>query len=136
MKLSKEDLQELAECVRQAILNEFAMQHLSGNLMNTIKVETDDEDKVQVIIPAETYNMYQYFMHGTIIPNGRGSYASKLNDEGSAFMVYWGTSANPHRKLVEPRNHIGYIDKVINDAVNDWLMKKKDKYKLKTRMDV
>lgn len=114
--MEKEKLRKLAEHIQNSIYKEFEEKHLSGNLMNTMFIK-DCENGYELHIPAEIYNMYQYFTHNVVIPTGKGSYASQLNEEGSAFMVY---EKGKKRRLVKPRNHIGYIEKAIDEGVDLW----------------
>lgn len=128
--ISKKDLMDLATFIESSLKEEFANQHLSGNLVNTIEVE-EGEDSVKVSIPARAYNMYQYQRNRVIIPNGRGSYASRLDTEGSEFFVY----TNKGRFFVKPHNHIGYVDKVINDSINAWIASLSGRYEKKSMTD-
>ena len=122
MELSNEDLEELASVIVEKIKEEFAIKKMSGNLVRTIQVVAS-EDKVEIIIPANTYSMLQYQTRGVIVPTWHGSYASKLDLEGSEFFIYpYGTRKGSFK--VYPRNHIGFVDKVINEGVNEWLARK------------
>ena len=63
--------------------------------------------------------MLLYQEKGVVVHTSHGSYASKLDEEGSSFMVY----PNGERKgsyRVNPRNHKGYIDKVITASIKEW----------------
>ena len=134
-RLSKEELESLADYIKVAIKNEFRDKHLSGNLMNTIAIEINSDSAIRVVIPAQTYNMLLFQQKHVIVHTSRGSYASKLDLEGSSFFVY----PNKGRKgsyKVNPRNHIGYIDRVIDEAITNWLAKYKEKYELKSRKEV
>lgn len=130
-KISKEELEDLAYCIKNALREEFADKHLSGNLLNTIKIEVVGDDKVNVIIPAEVYNFYRFFKDRVIIPRGGGSYASRLDKEGSSFVVYH----KGGRSFVKPHNHIGYVDRVINEALDQWLLNHKEKFEMKSRRE-
>ena len=122
---------DLANEIVLALKKEFQEKHLSKNLIETMYV-VDLGDYIEIHIPAPTYNMYQYFMNGkVVIPNGKGSYASRLDIEGSAFMAYWGKKSNPNRKLIEPHNHVGYLSKCINEGISNWV----GKDNLKIRME-
>lgn len=137
MALTRQDIEAFAECLQLAIKKEFAYKHLSKNLVNTVKISVNLDGGLSVEIPAETYNMYKYFKDKVVVPSGRGgSYASRLDEEGSAFMVYWSTAHQSKRKKVEPRNHIGYIEKVVNDALSMWLVRLNNKYEIKAITDL
>lgn len=117
--ISNEQLMIFKEILLAKIMDEFAIKHLSGNLMDTIETEYS-EDGVKVIIPAKTYNMLLYQTKGVIMHTSHGSYASKIDEEGTHFYVY------PHgtrkgAKLIHPNNHKGWVDKVIKEAIQDWL---------------
>lgn len=118
MKPGEEELRKLGEIIIRKLKEEFAIKHLSGNLVNTITVEMAS-DEINIRIPAQTYNMLKYLEKGVVIHTSHGSYASKLDEEGSSFMVYpEGSRKGSHR--VSPRNHKGYIDKIINSSIQEW----------------
>lgn len=84
---------------------DFKDVHLSGNLMDTIKIEEESLDKIVIRIPAKTYDMYKYLKEKVIVYTNTGSYASRLNEEGSyIFKKYIG-------------NHIRYMDAAIAMAI-------------------
>ena len=94
-----------ADEVIMFIMKDFRDLHLSGNLTNTLTVEREGLNKVTIRIPAQIYDMYKYLKEKVIIYTGQGSYASRLNDEGSyIFKKYIG-------------NHIRYIDSSISLAM-------------------
>lgn len=116
--IGEEELRKLAEIIVNNLKKEFEIKHLSGNLINTIKIE-NMIDEIRIHIPAKTYNMLLYKQKGVVVHTSHGSYASKLDKEGSSFMVYPnGTRAGSHRET--PGNHKGYIDKVINKSILEW----------------
>ena len=122
MELTHQDLEELTFIILQKIQEEFDVKHLSGNLMNTIEVNNTD-DSIQIIIPAKTYNMLLFQTKGVVVHTSNGSYASKLDEEGSSFNVY------PHgtrkgAKRISPGNHKGYVDRIVNEAVSEWMARK------------
>ena len=135
MKLSKQDLEDMATFVKNALVNEFAPKHLSNNLLNTIQINFVDESKIQVSIPAQTYNMLLFQHKRVVVHTSHGSYASKLDIEGSSFFVYPNESRSGSYK-VYPKNHIGYIDRVINEAISSFLAMKADKWKLRHREEI
>ena len=103
-----DELQKLADIIVAKINEEFEIKHLSRNLVNTIKIEMV-EDKIDIIIPAETYDILKFKEKGVVIPTGKGSYASKLDEEGSSLMV----SNKNGSYQIKPGNHKGFLDKVI-----------------------
>lgn len=124
-QISEQDLIDFAYILKSKIQEEFEDKHLSGNLASTVRVVIAGDNKVHIEIPAESYKIYQYLMHGAIIPDGRGSYASELDEKGSAFYVYDRAGG---RKFVEPRNHIGYLNRAVDAAISDWMAKMTGKF--------
>lgn len=119
MAISHKQLEDLAHIIIKNIKLEFDLKHLSGNLVNTLQV-VNNQGNIQVIIPAPTYNMLLYQTQHIIVHDYRGSYASKLDTEGSNFMVYpYGTRKGAYRAY--PRNHINYVDDVIAQSLREWL---------------
>lgn len=121
MEITHKDLEELAFIIVEKIKEEFSIKHLSGNLAKTIEVRNTPE-KIEIIIPAKTYNMLLYQTQGVVVHTSRGSYASKLDKEGSQFYSY-SNGTRKGSKKIKPGNHKGYVDKVINEAVNEWMTK-------------
>lgn len=122
MRISNQELEKLANLIVLKIREEFGEKHLSGNLMNTIEIKVADGD-IQVVIPAKTYNMLTYLHEGVIVHTSHGSYASKLDKTGSEFFIY-PKSVEKGRKgsfKIKPHNHIGYVERVINSAIKEWL---------------
>ena len=116
--MGEKELQLLASIIVKNLKEEFRLKHLSGNLVNTIVVE-EMADEINIRIPAKTYNMLLYQEKGVVVHTSHGSYASKLDEEGSSFMVYPnGERKGSHR--ISPRNHRGYIDRVITASVREW----------------
>lgn len=125
--MGEKELQLLADIIVRRLKEEFSLKKLSGNLVNTITVESYGNE-VKINIPAQTYNMLKYQEKGVVIHTGNGSYASKLDEIGSEFYVYpQGTRKGSH--LVKPHNHIGYVDRVINGAIQEWRSQLGDKVK-------
>ena len=112
------ELALLSEIIVKNLLAEFEEKHLSGNLMESIRVESL-EDEIKIYIPAETYNMLEYFRTGAVVKTYRGSYASKLDEEGSSFRIYPGGKTSNSFKA-NYGNHKGYIDRVINQSLREW----------------
>ena len=118
MKVGEKELEQLARLIVQKLREEFALKHLSGNLVNTITVENLGNE-IKINIPAKTYNMLLYQTKGVVVHTSNGSYASKLDEEGSKFFVYpQGTRKGSKR--ISPGNHKGYVDKIINQAISEW----------------
>lgn len=118
MNVGKVELDKLANLIVQKLKEEFSNKHLSGNLINTIKIENLG-DQITINIPAKTYNMLLYQREGVVVHTSNGSYASRLDETGSEFYAYpQGTKKGAKR--IAPHNHKGYIDKVINQAISEW----------------
>lgn len=116
MEINKE---KLAEYIIEELKREFSVKHLSKNLIKTIKL-INVGNEVRIEIPARTYNMLKYQKEGVIVYTNHGSYASKLDKEGSNFNIYTGNSRKGSFRL-KTGNHVGYVDKVINNAVASFL---------------
>ena len=116
--VGERELQKLAEIIVRNLKEEFAIKHLSKNLINTIVVE-GTSDEIKIHIPAQTYNMLLYQSKGVVVHTSHGSYASKLDEEGSSFMVY-PNGTRKGSKRISPRNHQGYIDRIINLSIQEW----------------
>ena len=98
-ELTHKDLEKLASIIVSKIQKEFAVKHLSKNLVNTIKVENLG-DQINIVIPAQIYDIAEYKRTKIVKHTGKGSYASDL-DKNS-------------------KNHTGYVEKVINMALQEW----------------
>ena len=118
MKVGEKELQLLAELIVRKLHEEFRIKHLSRNLVNTIQVENYG-DEIKINIPAKTYNMLLYQTKGVVVHTSNGSYASRLDKEGSKFFLYQ-NGMRKGAKLLKPGNHKGYIEKVINEAILEW----------------
>lgn len=116
--MGEKELELLARIIVEKLREEFSVKHLSGNLINTIKVESLG-DEIKINIPAQTYNMLLYQSKGVVVHTSHGSYASKLDEEGSSFMIYPNDTRSDSFRI-NPRNHKGYINKVINQAIQEW----------------
>ena len=118
MKVGERELEKLANLIVQKLREEFAVKHLSKNLINTIKIENIGNE-IKIYIPAQTYNMLLYQTQGVVVHTSNGSYASRLDETGSEFYAYpQGTRKGAKR--IAPHNHKGYVDKVINEAISEW----------------
>lgn len=119
--ISQSALQDLAQIIVKNLQEEFAVKKMSGNLIKTIQVDEQEGD-IKIIIPARTYNMLLYQTKKVVVHTSHGSYASKLDEEGSSFMVYpYGTRKGSYR--VSPGNHKGYVDSVIKKSLDEWVEK-------------
>ncbi len=116
--ITQQDKYLLASIIVENILQDFYDKHLTGNLMDSIVVEEVD-GKVRVVINAPTYNMLEYFRTKTIIHTGHGSYASKLDREGSSFFAYKGETRKGSYRIF-PGNHKNYIETAIQISLQQW----------------
>lgn len=133
-KIDYNDFEQLAFILKRKIEKEFSLKKMSGNLVNTIEIKASP-DSIQVSIPAPTYNMLEFQRKGVIVPTYHGSYSSKLNDVGSEFFVY----PNDGRQgsyLVKPHNHIGFVDRVVKEAISEWLTTNARKYRKTKETDI
>lgn len=132
-KIKYEELEQLAFILKRKIEEEFSLKKLSGNLVNTIEI-VGSADKIEISIPAPTYNMLLYQTRHVVVPTYHGSYASKIDKKGSEFFVYpYGTRKGSYK--VTPHNHINFVDRVIKEAINEWMAFYSTKYKEKRRTD-
>ena len=119
---------ELAKEILEALNREFSFKHLSNNLLNNVKI-IETNDYVELRISAPSYDFYEYFINGVIVPPKRAGlptqYASLLDTQGSEYTVYWreGTRGNIHKKKQKPHNHIGYVNKVLSEGISSWTSK-------------
>lgn len=98
-------LEELAEMIKNNIKSDFEKVHLSGNLMNTIKVSYN-ADGFQVEIPAEMYDIALYKKDKVLKFTGKGSYAQEVNETGG-----------------HSGKHKNYVERAIETAINEWIKK-------------
>lgn len=118
--MDKDYASELGLFIYKALKKEFEDKHLSKNLINTVEILFDANGDYIVKIPAQTYNMLLYQKKGVVVHTNHGSYAKKLDEQGSSFIVY----PNDDRKgsfRINPGNHKGFVNKVINEAIIEWL---------------
>ena len=107
--VSFEDKQLLAQIIVANLQEEFILKHLSGNLLDSIKIEDDEASgNVRIIIDAPTYDMLVYLKDKVIVHNGNGSYASALDEKGGQIF---------NKKT---GNHKGYVDEVIMKSIRTW----------------
>lgn len=105
MTVTVGEVQELAELIVKNIKEEFSLVHLSGNLMDTIKIVENGNGEFEVHIPAEKYDLVLFKNHGVLVYNGRGSYAETVNKQGG----FSGT-------------HKQFIQKAVEKSITEWLM--------------
>ena len=73
---------QLAQAVRSNVYQDFALRHLSGNLMGTMEVVYGDED-AKVRIPAVRYDLKRWNKDKVIVYEPwRGSYAASVDVYG------------------------------------------------------
>ena len=116
-RVTDDQLLMLSFLIVKKIKEEFAIKKLSGNLLNTISV-TEDADGIHINIPAKTYNMLKFQVEGVLVHTSNGSYASKLDMVGSEFPLY--DSEGKYIGRAKPHNHIGYIERVLLSAIEEW----------------
>lgn len=127
---------DLARQIMLSLKKEFKDKHLSGNLLNNSYI-VETEDYTEIHISAPSYDFYEYFINGVIVPPKKGGmpteYASSLDAQGSEYTLYWETPAKsrsgkilPGRGIIHsakktPRNHIGYVNKVLTEGIRNWV---------------
>ena len=122
MIISDADLKILSNFIMAELNQEFEKKHLSKNLIKTVKV-IEQEGEIRIEIPAQTYNMKKFLQDGVVIHTSHGSYASKLDKEGSSFMAYPGQTRAGSRRI-SPGNHKGFVDKIIASALTKFMAEK------------
>jgi hypothetical protein len=123
--MAKNQANELARSILKALKKEFEEEHLTGNFLKSISV-IDTNEFTEIRIPAPSYDFYEYFINGVIIPPTQGgkptSYASSLDLFGSELDIYWQNKVGEvGYKHIEPGNHEGYVRKVILAGIKDWI---------------
>ena len=103
MVIDDEMKKKLALLIQEKIKQDFESVHLTGNLMNSIHIEQSG-DSILINVDAPTYDISRFKKEGVIVYNGLGSYAQEVDDTG-------GFSGK----------HKDYIERAINDAINDWM---------------
>lgn len=101
--MTKEMKRQLAEFIKQAIIQEFSTIYFSGNLRDTIMIE-ETEDGYDVVIPAQLYNVDYYMEHGVILYDRMGSYASEVDKQGGF-----------------SKTHTNYVERCIQQAITLWM---------------
>lgn len=121
--MNQEDLEFFANIILNNLKEEFSRKKLSGNLLNTVTVEQTEKGEIRINIPAQTYNMLLYQQKGVVVHTSHGSYASKLDEEGSSFYVY----PNGTRKgsfKIKPGNHKDYVNELIQKSLRQFISMK------------
>jgi hypothetical protein len=118
---------DLALEILGALQREFEDKHLSQNLLNNTQI-VETKDYVEIHINAPTYDFYEYFIHGLIIPPKKAGlpteYASTLDAQGSQYTMYWvDAKGNVKKAVKKPRNHVGYVNKILSEGINNWTNK-------------
>lgn len=127
---------ELARQIMESLKEEFKSKHLSGNLLNNSYI-IETEDYTEIHISAPSYDFYEYFINGVIIPPKKAGvpteYASFLDTQGSEYTLYWKAPAktrggkispgrgNIHKAIKKPHNHIGYVNRVLSQGISNWM---------------
>lgn len=108
----------LIDYIYDNIKQEFEEKHLTGNLMKSMYI-TQDNEGYHLHIPAEIYDIEKFWKEGVVVKKNTGSYASKLDTEGSEFDLYWKDKETGKwkHKHMEPRNHKGFVDDAIDEAI-------------------
>lgn len=112
--LGKRELEKLAEIIVRNLNEEFEAKHLSKNLINTVVVRNYGNE-ITIEIPAQVYDMRTYQEKRIVVHNRNESYASKLDEEGSSFVVY----QNGRARTIRPRNHKGFANRIVDDAITE-----------------
>jgi hypothetical protein len=108
IELKYDDKFQLAECIQEALRDEFEFVHLSKNLINTMYIKIDEtNNSVSVEIPAMKYNVKKFRETGVIKYYYKGSYAEAINKSG-------GFSGK----------HTDYIENCILKGIQKWLTQK------------
>lgn len=111
MDLQKEDKELLAQLIISNIEANFAVKHISKNLIKTIKVEFKDNGDFYLDIPAQIYDLKLWNEKKAIVYSGKGSYANLVNKTGGY-----------------SRTHKNYVEIAIDNAIAQWLPIIKEKY--------
>jgi hypothetical protein len=128
MVVSDEDLMALANLIVENIKKDFEDKHLSGNLINTMYLEKT-QDGIKIVVPAEKYNIPMYIRKGVVLHSGTGSYASQVDEEGSIIRLPQNHRGRP--KDIKVGNHVGYVEKAIQNAIETWRNMIEEKYEIK-----
>lgn len=111
--MTDNELQRFARLIYQGIYQDFALRHLSGNLMNTLQI-TAGPNEVKVIIPAVRYDWGAWNKQKAIIYTPEeGSYAESV-DIGGGFS----------------RTHQNYADRAIFAAINQLMNERNQQWSI------
>lgn len=100
--------QQLANLIVECIKQDFQIKYISKNLIGTISVYQGEEGSWIISIPAQMYDLNLYKKKGVIVYNGKGSYASIVDETGGF-----------------SRKHKNYIDRSISRAIDIWMKENK-----------
>lgn len=95
-----EMLEKLCSIIIENLNEEFAIKHLSLNLVKTIKIQRLNNE-IQIHIPAQVYDIWEYKRNKVIKYTGKGSYASSIDKKSE--------------------NHKDYINRIIDNSIQEWL---------------
>ena len=104
--ISRADLLQLVQLIKEYIEKEFEYIHVTHNLVDTIQI-TPSENGFYLDIPAEMYDLREWYEKGLIIYTGEGSYAQAVNELGGF-----------------SRTHTGYVEYCIKLAIQEWMKQK------------
>lgn len=82
--MSNNVLYDIATTIIQEVQREFEAIHLTGQLMDSARIERDGDDILIKIDPLQ-YNFKAFRTRGVIIPYSDRSYASYVNDVSGGF---------------------------------------------------
>lgn len=113
MAVGIEDIHKLSDIIEAQLKNEFS-DTVSGNLLDSIKIELNGYGGVSISIDAEKYNRKLWDDEKVLVPDENGgSYASIIDEAG--------TGGGKHQ---------GYLEKIINSSLDIWLESISEKFTL------
>lgn len=98
--MTDNELQRFAQMIYQGIYQDFAIRHLSGNLMGTMRIEAGPNE-VRISVPAVRYDWKSWNKEKSIV------YRPELGSYAEAVDVYGGFS----------KTHQNYADRAIFAAI-------------------
>lgn len=104
--MTRGDLLDLANLIKENLKKDFEQVHLSGNLANTITIGVS-ENGYYIDIPAQIYDIQKWLKQGVIVYTEDGSYAQQVNIDG-------GFSGK----------HVGYVELSIKKSIEQWIKEK------------
>jgi hypothetical protein len=115
----------LGNYILECLYEEFLNKHQSLNLLNTTQKSTmymPRSSICNITIKAPKYDTAEFIRTGAITYVG-GSYAQKLDKEGSSFYKYKVQHSpsepkkNWRKVIVAPKNHQNYVSKIVYSAI-------------------